>query len=93
MAADTVKIQGNVDRDLAKRVNETLHSLGITPTALINMVYHTIDNTGELPVQTKLTPEQRAALSLLHATEKLPTVHVNTPEEFDKLMGDSDEES
>lgn len=93
MAADTVKIQGNVDRELAERVNETLRSLGITPTALINMVYHTIDNTGALPVQTKLTSEQKNTLSLLRVTEKLPTVRINTSEEFDKLMGDDDEES
>lgn len=34
MAADTVKIQGNVDRDLAKRVNKMLHLLGINADSI-----------------------------------------------------------
>lgn len=91
MSTNTVKIQANVDRDLAHRVNQTIDSLGLTPTTLINMVYRTIDNTGELPVQTKLTAEQKSTLSLIRATKKLPTVKVDTPAEFDKVMHDDDE--
>lgn len=69
MATDTIKIQANVERKLAERVNNTIASLGLDPATLINMVYHTIDNTGKLPVQTELTAEQQSELSLHQATE------------------------
>lgn len=91
MSANTIKIQGNVDRDLANRVNATINSLGLTPTALINMVYHTIDNTGQLPVQVKLTSEQQNALAIIQASKKIPTVQINTPEEFNKVMGEDND--
>lgn len=91
MATSTVKVQANVDRDLAKRVNNMIESLGLTPTTLINMVYRTIDNTGEIPVQTKLTDEQKSALELIQASKKIPVVHVDTPEQFEQIMGEDDE--
>ncbi len=56
------------------------------------MVYRTIDNTGTLPIQAELTEEQKSSLALIKASEKVPIVHVNTPEDFDKIMGKSDDD-
>lgn len=92
MTTNTVKVEANVDRELAERVNSTINSLGLTPTTLINMVYRTIDNTGTLPIQAELTEEQKSSLALIKASEKVPIVHVNTPEDFDKIMGKRDDD-
>lgn len=77
MDTDTIKIQANVEQNLAERVNNTIASFGLDPATLINMVYHTIDNTGKLPVQTELTAEQQNTLSLDRATENASMVQNN----------------
>lgn len=39
-------------------------------------------------MQNQLTDEQKSALALIQASKKIPVVHVETPEQFDRVMGD-----
>ncbi|GFI60780.1 hypothetical protein IMSAG044_01676 [Lactobacillaceae bacterium] len=90
--SSTIKVQANVNKEVVKRVNTVLKSIGQSPTSIINSLYHAIDNTGKVPFEIGLTPGQKASIDLQQLTASQPVKIIHNAEEFEKIWEDEDKD-
>ncbi|GAA0353212.1 hypothetical protein GCM10008932_02800 [Alkalibacterium iburiense] len=89
MTTKKKKIQVNIERDLAKEVDEVLDSLGMNPTVLITALYKRVAAKGEIPFDLSLTEKEKSIIELQKAVELIPTEEFNTSEEFLKWLDEA----
>lgn len=89
---ETTKVQANVDRETVRRVNQSLSQLGLNQTAVINALYHAIDNQGELPFKLGLTESQKIERDMRKAFENAPVIKITNAEELNRAWDDADNE-
>ncbi len=84
------KLQVNIDRDLAEDAEEVINELGLTPTTVINALYHEIAATGRIPLSFTLTPEQRTELHIRQLSAHKPVKKISNQKELKEFF-DEDE--
>lgn len=56
------RVQANVDSKIKNIAESVIKEVGLTPTAVINGLYHEIAAIGKIPLDFSLTSEQMADL-------------------------------
>lgn len=79
---DQKKLQVNIDKELAQNVDAILDSLGMNPTVLITALYKRVAAQGEIPFPLALTDREKALIGLAKAIDRVPSKHLNTPEDL-----------
>lgn len=79
---DQKKLQVNIDKELAQNVDAILDSLGMNPTVLITALYKRVAAQGENPFPLALTDREKALIGLAKAIDRVPSKHLNTPEDL-----------
>ncbi|KRM55368.1 type II toxin-antitoxin system RelB/DinJ family antitoxin [Lacticaseibacillus sharpeae] len=85
---DTKTITVKVNRELADQVEITLKNLGITQTALINLLYKKVAVLGKVPFALKLTDAEVAQLDLEDAVKDISARTIDNPDEFDQWLNE-----
>lgn len=75
--ANNKKLQVNIDRNIAEDAENVINKLGLTPTIVINALYHEIAATARIPLSFTVTPEQRTELHIrqLAANKSVKKIH------------------
>lgn len=84
------KLQVNINRELAREAEEVIDELGLTPTTVINALYHEIVATGRIPLSLTLTPEQRTELHIRQLSKNKPEVEIKTNQKLKDFFNDED---
>lgn len=86
----TARVQANVDADVKETAERVIKEVGLTPTAVINGLYHRIAATGTIPYDFSLTPDQLADLKLKNAVQDLPVKKLRTKKDIEEFFDDED---
>lgn len=82
------KLQVNIDRHLADDAEEVINELGLTPTTVINALYHEIAATGRIPLSFTLTPEQQTELHIRQLSARKPVKEIRSSKDFEEFFNE-----
>lgn len=81
------RVQITLDKGIAESADYIIKAAGLTPAAVISLLYTEISRTGEIPVKPEVTPQDRATAKLIAASYQ-PGQKVESDEEIDAFMDD-----
>lgn len=87
-SVENKRVQVNVDKYTANQAEKVISELGLTPTSVINALYHKIAATGKIPFNLELTQRQKDIIELDKIIEKIPVKQLKTEEEFKEFFDD-----
>ena len=82
------RVQANVDSKIKNIAESVVKEVGLTPTAVIDGLYHEIAVTGKIPLDFFLTSEQMANLELKNTIKQLPVKKLRTQKEIEDFFND-----
>ena len=92
MRSSTTKVQANISKSTVENVNQILADLGQTPTSVINSLYHTIENTGQIPFKMALSRQQLNAIEIKNLAKNQPVTVIHNAKEFNQIWEGDDED-
>lgn len=87
--SNQTKFQVNIDRNLMEDGEVVLRSLGLSKDNFITMAYKRLVAEQKLPFDDRATDDEKAALTILMESRKLPHTVLDSPEKVaDWASGD-----
>lgn len=84
------KVQANVDPTIKAEAESIIKEVGLTPTAVINGLYHEIVATGKIPLSFSLTKKQRVQLRIKELSQNKPVKEIRSQKDLEEFYTNED---
>ena len=87
-SVESKRVQVNIDKATAGEAEMVISELGLTPTSVINALYHKIAATGKIPFNLELTQRQKDIIELDKIIDRIPVKELKTEDDFKEFFDD-----
>lgn len=81
-------IQYTVDQEIAESAEYIMAKVGLTPAAVMSMVYAEIARTGKIPVSNQVSDEDLSTAQLIALSHNLPSVKITDAKSASAFLED-----
>lgn len=84
------RIQITIDKGIAESAEYIIEKAGLTPGAVLSMIYAEINRTGKVPVNGEIGAKDLATAKLISASYNRPNVHLDNDQDIADFFDDDD---